>query len=195
MNLNPFPTRTTILALLDLIELQDPALRRHSESVASIAVAIAGSLGRPAARLRTAALLHDVGKLGVPRSVILKPAPLTPAEYELIRRHPVTGFHIVDGIGLEREARWVLHHHERPDGHGYPDGLRDQEIPVEASILHVADAFDALTSDRPYRSALTVTEAFDTIADGAETEFDATCVAGLMNVLSRSAGEQPIKNR
>jgi HD-GYP domain-containing protein (c-di-GMP phosphodiesterase class II) len=158
-------------------------------------VSIAAAFGLPARRLRTAALLHDVGKLGVPRSVIRKPGPLTADEYELIRRHPVFGFHIVDGIGLEREARWVLHHHERPDGRGYPDGLRDREIPVEASILHVADAFDALSSDRPYRPALTRADALDTIAEGSETEFDAACVAALMDALSRPAAREPIKNR
>jgi putative nucleotidyltransferase with HDIG domain len=195
MNLNRFPNYRTTVALLELIEAHDAELRAHSQAVARHAVAIAATLGVPYRRLRTAALLHDVGKLGVPRSLIQKPAALSAAEYELIRRHPVLGFHIVDGLGLEREARWVLHHHERPDGRGYPYGLRDREIPVEAGIIHVADAYDALTSDRPYRPALAPSDALETIAEGSETEFDAGCVAALMDVLSRSALPQPIKNR
>jgi putative nucleotidyltransferase with HDIG domain len=180
----PIPRRgdPAVRALLDLIGGRDPSLRRHSEAVARISVAVAEALELPphrGDRLRSAALLHDVGKLAVPSAVIQKPAPLTADEYAVVRRHPVWGFHIVDAIGLTREARWVLHHHERPDGEGYPDGLRAGEIAAEASILHVADAFDALTADRPYRSALSYEAALATIADGAGTEFDPACVAAL----------------
>src|SRR4051794_19499824 len=177
-------------ALLDLIGARDPALRAHSEGVAQTAAAIATTLGLPlhrGDRLRTAAVLHDVGKLGVPGSVIHKPGPLTAREYALLRRHPVWGFRIVSAIGLRREARWVLQHHERPDGRGYPHGLRDGEIAVEARILHVADAFAALTEDRPYRRALSDHDALATIADGAETEFDSASVAALEEVVAGQA--------
>jgi HD-GYP domain-containing protein (c-di-GMP phosphodiesterase class II) len=184
-----------VRALLDLMRAHDPALRRHSEGVAGIATAVAAALGVPAyrgSRLRTAALLHDVGKLGVPRPLLLKPGPLTASEYATVTRHPLWGFHIVRCIGLEREARWVLHHHERPDGHGYPHGLRDGEIPLEASVLHVADAFDALITDRPYRAAVAVPAALAAIEAGAETEFDPACVAALAEaVAAATASERP----
>jgi polar amino acid transport system substrate-binding protein len=181
-------------ALLDLMAMHDPGLRLHAEGVARVAVAVARALGltpQRGERLRTAALLHDIGKLGIPSSVIQKPAPLTEREYGLVQRHPIWGFHILLGIDLKREARWVLHHHERPDGCGYPDRLRDGEIPFEASILHVADAFDALTTDRPYRTALSAAEALATIADGAETDFNAACVTGLEAAITDGVAQAP----
>jgi HD-GYP domain-containing protein (c-di-GMP phosphodiesterase class II) len=180
-------------ALLELMGTRDPALRLHSEGVARITVALAATLGLPSQtveRMHTAALLHDVGKLGVRRAVLQKPGPLSSDECALVRRHPVWGHHTLSGLGLRREARWVLHHHEQPDGRGYPYGLRDGEIAIEARILHVADAFEALTVDRPYRTALSEDEALATIADGAETEFDAASVAALEAVVAGQAMAQ-----
>jgi putative nucleotidyltransferase with HDIG domain len=178
-----------VQSLLDLMAARDPSTRSHSIAVADLSVAIATALGvaQPQVRrVRTAALLHDVGKLGLPDAVLHKPAPLTEAEYALVERHPVWGHEIALGIGLGREALWILHHHERPDGRGYPHGLQGRAIPLESRILHVADAFDALTSDRTYRPAMTRRRALGAIVDGAGCDFDPECVAALTAAAART---------
>ena len=177
-----------VYGLLDLVAARDPATRIHSQAVADLAVAVASRLGIAGARLeglRLAALLHDVGKLALPDSVLMKSAPLTEAEYELVKRHPLWSCRVAQGIGLAREGRWVLHHHERPDGRGYPHALRGDQIPLESHILHVADAFDALTSDRPYRPAQARMHALMAIVEGAGTDFHPDCVAALAAAATR----------
>jgi HD-GYP domain-containing protein (c-di-GMP phosphodiesterase class II) len=144
------------------------------------------------ARLRLAGLLHDVGKIGVPDAILNKPAKLTDSEYEQIQRHSLLGFEIVDAAGLPEEARWVRHHHERIDGRGYPDRLSGQEIPLESRIILVADAFEAMTSDRPYRRAPGLQFAVAELRRGAGTQFDADVVDALCRALA-TAEQEPSK--
>jgi len=120
--------------------------------------------------------VHDVGKIGVPDAVLFKPGPLTPQERARIQEHPVLGSQILaDVLGVE-QLGWVRHHHERFGGGGYPLGLRGEEIPLAARIFAIADSFDAMTSDRPYRSALSTEDAVAEICAGSGTQFDPNCV-------------------
>ena len=175
-------------ALLALMEARDPALRAHSLSVAALSVQIGFALDLPDPQvdaLRRAALLHDLGKLALPDEVLHKPGPLSPDEHELVRYHPALGSRVAHSLGLTCEAWWILHHHERPDGRGYPDGLRDGRIPLESEIIHAADAYDALTSDRPYRRAQSRTEALTAIVAGSGWQFSRDCVTALVAVAAR----------
>jgi hypothetical protein len=130
----------------------------HCEGVSRLARAIGARLGVDGdelARLSVAGLLHDVGKLHVPDAILNKPTRLTAIEYEEIKQHPLHAHRVLTGLGLVDEARWILHHHERRDGGGYPTGLEGDAIPFASRILLVADTFDCLTTNRPYRCALT----------------------------------------
>jgi diguanylate cyclase (GGDEF)-like protein/putative nucleotidyltransferase with HDIG domain len=170
--------------LYSLVEMIDHRLRtsHHSENVANYAAALAKSFGLDTERivgLRRAALLHDIGKVAVKSEILGKPSKLTTDEYAEIQRHPIVGSVILAHAGLHDEAEWVRHHHERIDGDGYPDGLREDEIPIESRILFVADAFEALTSDRPYRRGVDVPEALAELRRCAGTQFDAEVVERL----------------
>jgi putative nucleotidyltransferase with HDIG domain len=144
--------------LCGAIEERDPYLRGHSARVTALAEAMALSLGwsdRLLVSLRVGATLHDVGKLGVSQEVLRKVGRLTPEDLAEIRRHPRLGAKILLRASALRDALpYVLYHHERWDGAGYPSGRAGEEIPIEARLLGIADAFDAMTSDRPYRRAL-----------------------------------------
>jgi HD-GYP domain-containing protein (c-di-GMP phosphodiesterase class II) len=178
----------SIHGLLELMEARDPQLLAHSLSVARLSARIGAVLDLPEPRideLRRAALIHDVGKLAVADAVLNKPGPLTSCEYDRVRIHPVVGSRLALGLSLHREAAWVRHHHERPDGHGYPDGLAEGEIPIESAIIHVADAYDALTSDRPYREAMTRGGALRAIIAGSGRDFDRDCVSALVSTTAR----------
>jgi HD-GYP domain-containing protein (c-di-GMP phosphodiesterase class II) len=165
-----------LLTLSQAIEGRDPFARGHSRRVGAIAETIARRLGWDDDRRRVLALggaLHDVGKLGVPEEVLRKPGPLTPAEQAAVQRHPRTGAAIVWRVASLRAAvPAILFHHERWDGRGYPAGRAGAAIPAEARVLAVADAFDAMTSDRAYRSALTVEAALAEIERCAGSQFD-----------------------
>jgi putative nucleotidyltransferase with HDIG domain len=128
-------------------------------------------------------LLHDIGKIFTPKEILYKPGPLTDAEWEIMRRHPVDGAEILERIvGLKEMARNVRHHHERYDGTGYPDGLKGEEIPIGARIASVVDAFDAMISDRPYRKGMSVEKAIEELVRCRGTQFDPTvidCVVAL----------------
>jgi len=158
------------------LEARDPYLRGHSARVTSIAEGLARRLGWRGERLETLRLggsLHDVGKIAVNASVLCKPGPLTDEELEQIRTHPVAGARLIEGVEDFRAALpYVLHHHERWDGDGYPHGLAREEIPIEARLLGVADAFDAMTSVRAYRPALSVDEALAELRRCAGSQFD-----------------------
>jgi len=158
------------------LEARDPYLRGHSARVTGFAEALARMLGwkpRELETLRLGGSLHDVGKIAVNASVLRKPGPLTDDELAQIRRHPVAGAHLIEGVvELRKALPYVLHHHERWDGRGYPDGKAGEEIPLEARVLGVADAFDAMTSARPYRPALTVEAALGEIERCGGTQFD-----------------------
>jgi HD-GYP domain-containing protein (c-di-GMP phosphodiesterase class II) len=139
-------------------------------------------------RIRLAGLLHDVGKIGVPDSILQKPAPLTHDEYEQMKGHSVLGAAIVEAADRSVEARWVRHHHERIDGTGYPDRLAGDEIPLESRIIHVADAFEAMTSDRPYRLAPGHSYAIDELRRHSGTQFDGDVVEALIRRLDATGG-------
>lgn len=167
---------SALLFLSEAIEARDPYTRGHSTRVARMAHAVGARLGCDEARLgllRLGGALHDVGKLVVSEAVLSKPGPLTPAEVAEVRGHPEAGARLV---ALDRTLRpalpGVLYHHERWDGGGYPTGRAGAEIPLEARILAVADCFDAMTSDRPYRDALPADEAIEEVDRCAGTQFD-----------------------
>ena len=145
-----------------------------------------GFEGDRLARMRLAGLLHDVGKIGVPDAILNKPAKLTDDEYAVMQAHSVLGYEIVEAAGLPEEARWVRHHHERVDGRGYPDRLAGDEIPLESRIILVADAFEAMTSDRPYRQRPGPRVRGRGARRGAGSQFDADVVDALCRVLERS---------
>jgi diguanylate cyclase (GGDEF)-like protein len=173
--------------LAHAVDMRMNASHEHSRSVAEHAVAIARGLGweeQELGLLRIAAMLHDVGKVTVPDSVLCKPGRLTAQEFELIKGHSVAGAELVARIdGLEPIVPWIRHSHESFDGSGYPDGLAGEEIPQASRIMLVADAFDAITSSRPYRAALPVEHACGELRRNAGTQFDPECVSALLAAL------------
>lgn len=182
---------STLHSLVSTIEARDLYTKQHSQRVTEIAILIADHMGCTPEQidtLRVAGYLHDLGKLGVKDSVLLKPGPLTEEEFAQIRAHPVIGEGIIAPIGfLPQERALIRHHHERWDGTGYPDGLRGENIPFLARILTVADVFDALTSDRPYRPAMSVEKGAEEILRCAGTQFDPKVVEAFQAVLPRLA--------
>ncbi len=160
----------------------------HSATVARYATGIAQRLGwggADLAYLRVAAMLHDVGKVSLPDQILRKPGPLDDREYEEIKTHSVIGAEFVNRVdGLSPIAVWVRHSHEHFDGSGYPDGLAGEDIPLASRILLVADAFDAMTSDRPYRSAVPHEEAVAELQRNAGRQFDPRCVAAFEETLA-----------
>jgi putative nucleotidyltransferase with HDIG domain len=180
----------TLAALSSTIEARDPFARGHASRVEVLAHGLARRLGldrRTLLRLRLGALLHDVGKLTVPEAVLVKPGALNDVERAQMRRHPGAGAWMLRSIGVAKEALpGVLFHHERWDGRGYPAGLAGTSIPLEARILAVVDAFDAITTIRPYRSARPAADALEELQRCAGSQFDpaivdlfnAVCVAG-----------------
>ena len=166
----------SVRALALAVEAKDPYTRRHSEQVTHYAVHLAKAMGCPDSlveSIHTAALLHDVGKIGVPDHILTKPGPLTQQEFEYIRRHPALGADILANITLFGvEAQLVRHHHERWDGKGYPDGLRGEESPLGSRIIHVADSIDAMLMERTYKSRYPVEKMMDELVRCADTQFD-----------------------
>jgi putative two-component system response regulator len=147
-----------IKALASAVDAKDPYTARHSMRVTRLAFALADAIRLPPDEryvLELAAWMHDVGKIGVPDDILTKPAPLSPAEEAIVRLHPIKGGEIVGQIEeLSLVAAAIRHHHERMDGTGYPDGLRGEAIPLTSRIIHIADAFEAMTADRSYRQGL-----------------------------------------
>jgi putative two-component system response regulator len=154
---------SVILSLGLIIEARDLYTKGHCQRLAAYAAPLGTRLGLDSdelVALNRGAFLHDVGKVGIPDAVLLKPGRLTPQEHSLMRQHTVIGDHLCSELRLLEEVRPIVrHHHERPDGTGYPDGLKDEEIPLLARILAVVDVFDALTTERPYKAALSVEQA------------------------------------
>lgn len=177
----------TIRALALALDARDPYTAGHSERVSAVSLAIGRCLWLADAELevlRLGALLHDIGKIGIGDQVLMKPGPLTAEEYETIKQHPVVGARILRSVPfLEPHIPIVELHHERPDGKGYPHGLRGTEIPLVASIVHVADAFDAMTSARAYRPARAAAEGLRELWRCAGTQFDAEVVHALAKAL------------
>ena len=177
----------SIRALATALDARDPYTAGHSERVSVLSVAIGRALNLPADEIeviRLGALLHDIGKIGVPDEVLLKPGALTEAEFHIIKQHPGAGARILRSVPfLVPHIPIVELHHERPDGRGYPHGLRGDEIPMPARIVHVADAYDAITSKRAYRGARPAGEALREIWRFAGTEFHAEVVGALATAL------------
>ncbi len=173
----------TVHALARAVDAKDGYTHSHSQSVARYAAELGDALGLREERieqLRTAGVLHDVGKIGIPDAVLLKPAKLEKAEFAIMRRHSELGRDIIAGAGLEEIASWVLHLHERVDGRGYPDGLTGDVIPLESRILHCADALEAMTSSRTYRPGMPIERALAELERGAGSQFDAQVAAVLV---------------
>ncbi len=175
-----------VASLSTALEARDPYTRRHASRVASYALACAEIMGvdLPARRdLYLGGLLHDIGKVGIPDAILRKPGPLTREEFEVIKGHVEIGGHICDATrGLEAVSQVVRCHHERWDGGGYPKGLKGLDIPRLARIASVADAFDAMTSDRPYHAAIPLGAAFEEIGRCRATQFDPVVVDAFLAV-------------
>ena len=186
--------RVEVLAsLAAAIEAKDRDTHGHTVRVAETAVAIGRELSLPNPELLLiahAGLLHDIGKLEVPDEILTKAGPLDDAEWEIIKRHPAMGLDILDRIGgMRREGGIILAHHERIDGSGYPRGLKGDEIPLEARIIAVADTYDVLVSDRPYRRAMPREKALQILREEAGSHLDSVATAALFRILER--GEDP----
>ena len=175
-----------MLSLAEVLELRDQRNASHSMAVATLAEMIATHMGLPERRvhrLRLAGMLHDIGKVGIPDSILDKPGPLSPAEWDQVRRHPEMAARILAANDLSDIREWILARHEQPDGHGYPRGLSGDEIPLESRILAVAEAFDAMTSTRPYRGAKDRDDAIAELGRYAGIQFDGAVVDALVEVL------------
>ena len=176
-------------ALLDRLGRHSREVLTHGVDVAVLSIRIAHELGLSElrlTRLARAALLHDIGKQHVPVEILAKPGKLTVDEWEIVQRHPMTGHRTLVDAGLLEEARIVLHHHERMDGRGYPTGRAGEDIPLESRILAVADAYDAMTSHRPYRPAMSPATAVRELRACSGSQFDGDCVEALAGIVLRA---------
>jgi putative nucleotidyltransferase with HDIG domain len=173
------------------LDARDRETRGHSERVADLALATAREMGISSEsqawqELRRAALLHDVGKIGVPDAILRKEGELSDKEWQSMRTHPAAGYEILRGVDFLDGASEIVHaHHERFDGQGYPRGLAGAEIPLGARIFSVADAFDAMTSDRPYRKAMAGPDALAEILRNSGTQFDPEVVSAFLGVYQK----------
>ena len=171
---------STLAALVHALDAREHETSDHSQRVVRYTVAIARQMQTPDAELEDlgrGALMHDIGKIGVPDSILLKPGPLTPSEWVEMRKHPEIGYRILESIAfLKPAAEIVLSHQERWDGGGYPRKLAAEQIPLGARIFMIADTLDAMASDRPYRKAATFAQAREEISRCAGTQFDPRCV-------------------
>lgn len=178
--------RATLDALLAALDIRDTETEGHSERVAGYTMAMANRLNLAPGDLQAielGALLHDIGKIGVPDSILYKPGPLTPEEWEIMKQHPMIGYRMCMKIdALRPAAPIVLHHHERWDGQGYPYGLMGEAIPLGARIFAIADTLDAMTSDRPYRKALSFAEARAEIIRCSGQQFDPDMVKLFLDI-------------
>ncbi|MGH3023150.1 MAG: bifunctional diguanylate cyclase/phosphohydrolase [Gaiellaceae bacterium] len=177
--------------LIRIVDSKDTYTGEHSDAVARLVEAIARDLGLEedvVHQLRLAGLLHDIGKIAVPDTVLQKPGCLDPEERSLVRAHVQFGYALLEGLGIEPVDAWVLHHHEHWDGSGYPDGLAEEDIPFGSRVILVADAYDAMTSDRTYRPALAPDEALRELRRRAGAQFDPDVVAALERVLAAEHG-------
>lgn len=180
--------RGTVMLLADVVEFDDSYTADHSRSVVELAQGVADAMGvDPNARqeLEFAALLHDVGKIAIPKEVLNKPAQLSEAEWELMRTHTMEGQYMLDRVGglLGRVGEIVRCCHERWDGAGYPDGIEGEDIPLAARIVFTCDAYNAMTTDRPYRSAMSTDAALAELVANAGTQFDPKVVSALIEVV------------
>ncbi len=175
---------STLYAFVKAIEVRDPYTQQHSSRVTDISLQLGKELGCTQEEmdiLNFAGPLHDIGKIGIPDNILLKPGPLTETEYEKIKEHPDLGADIVGKLGMwDREQEIIRCHHERFDGTGYPSGLKQDEIPLLSRILAVADAFDAMASDRAYRKKMDPEKILGIIRGAANTQFDPEVVRAFL---------------
>jgi diguanylate cyclase (GGDEF)-like protein len=180
---------STVEALANALEAKDAYTSSHARWICDMAIEVGRELGLDARRLKRVelgALFHDIGKIGIPASILMKAGPLTPEERGVIERHPELGERILAPIEQLAEVRPIVRAcHERYDGRGYPDGLQGEHIPLEARIIFACDAFHAMTTDRPYREALSVEEAFRRLGEAAGTQFDPRVVEICLRVLKQ----------
>jgi putative nucleotidyltransferase with HDIG domain len=186
-----------LLALASTIDLRDPFVVEHSRHVGRYAALVATELGLPPARVQLiyqAGLIHDIGKLAIPEAILFKPGRLTTEEYEVIKDHVTVGADLLNDFqSLQSIAASVRYHHERYDGRGYPEGLAGENIPLEARILALADAVEAMASDRPYRKGSSVAAILQEIQHEAGTQFDPKVVGAFVRVV-QTQGEATIVN-
>jgi HD-GYP domain len=184
---------STVRALAKAIEVKDPYTHGHSERVTEYALMIADAMcldEREKQKLKYAATLHDIGKIGIAGRVLNKPGSLTSEEYSHVKTHPILGESIVEPVEFLQGPRpIILYHHERFDGTGYPHGLKGSGIPLCARILSVADAFEAMRSDRPYRRALSVQDAINELKRNTGTQFDPEVVDSFLEILEQCGGD------
>jgi len=184
--------RGTVMLLADVVEFDDQYTADHSRSVVELVHATADELGVERSRrqeLEFAALLHDVGKIAIPKEILNKPAALTDSEFEVMKTHTIEGQFMLDRVGglLGRVGEIVRSCHERWDGTGYPDALRGEAIPLESRIVFAADAFNAMTTNRPYRNAMSPADALVELRAGAGTQFDPAVVEALCSLVESGA--------
>jgi putative nucleotidyltransferase with HDIG domain len=191
--------RGTALLMSDLLEADDAYTGgEHSHGVVALALAVGDTLGldaRDRRNLEFAALLHDIGKIRVPDEIINKPGKLTDAEFDVVRRHPVDGQEMLERVGgvLSEVGIIVRHHHERWDGGGYPDRIAGEAIPLAARIICVCDAYNAMTTNRPYRAALPVADAVAELERCSGEQFDPAVVAALMQTVAKHPEYRPAR--
>ncbi|HEY4358896.1 MAG TPA: HD-GYP domain-containing protein [Acidobacteriaceae bacterium] len=175
-----------VYSLANALDARDKYTAGHSKRVSEISCALASAMGQSASdieRLRVGALLHDIGKIGISDSVLQKPGKLSDEEFKIIKRHPVTGRHILQGVrGFAKYLPAVELHHENWDGTGYPKRQRGEETPLDARIIHVADAYDAMTTNRSYRAGMTHDRALTILVENAGTQFDPKVVSVLLTI-------------
>jgi ribonuclease P protein subunit RPR2 len=183
----------TMKSLAQVIEAKDRTTRGHLDRTQAYGLALARRIDPALVATPTLGygfFLHDIGKVGVPEHILCKDGPLSGSEWEVMRRHPLVGAQIVEPIAFLGDAvALIRHHHERFDGAGYPDGLRGAEIPLPARIFSVADSFDAMTSDRPYRGSMGVERALAEIRGGAGTQFDPEIVRVFVQMIDEGPTE------
>ncbi len=185
--------RGTALVLADVVESDDHYTGEHSRSVVALALTLAGELGLNDDRKRNlefAALLHDVGKIAIPKDIMNKPGKLNEEEWTIIQTHTLEGEKMLSQVGgfMRDVGLLVRSHHERWDGGGYPDGLGGEEIPLEARIITCCDSWNAMRTDRVYREALSLEAALDELTAGAGTQFDPQLVEALLKIIERTEG-------
>jgi putative two-component system response regulator len=198
LNKNLTNIESVLFSLANTIEAKDPYTQGHISRVSNIAVSLGRSLGLTSediVALRYGGILHDIGKIGVSSEILNKPGPLTDKEWAIMRDHPTIGFNICKPLqnSLGRALDIIRFHHEKLDGSGYPDGRKGNVIPMVARIMAVADIFDALTSDRPYRRGMTKEKALDIIGkETNEGKLDATVVRHLTRLIGQGSAEQQV---
>jgi HD-GYP domain-containing protein (c-di-GMP phosphodiesterase class II) len=179
----------TIEGWAHALEIRDKETEGHSRRVVQLTEQVALAFGidpKALVHIRRGVLLHDIGKMGVPDQILHKPGPLDEAEWEIMRQHPVYAYEMLKPIDYLKPALAIPHyHHERWNGSGYPEGLKGEVIPLEARIFAVVDAFDALTSDRPYRSAWSVEETEKYLKKQAGKEFDPAVVKAFLKIVDK----------